>query len=559
MLQFFMRTWGVLCLFGVVGSPPVWAYYNLASPLGTNTNELMESDSSVPFLDLFRAALPFEDARPWLTKGDVQYDANGWPTDLRGGQAGTRFLSNLPANTVPDGDYTVLYDGDGDIRYVNDAALLTHEPGKDIIRIAAGADQILNATLLITRTDPQNPLRNIRILPPGGICEDNPFKRVGGAAECASNQYRAFNENYARILFNPDYLNFMKEFKVIRFMNMAGITQNTVETWGQRHRMEQATWGGIEGQRGAPLEIMVELANRLNADPWFVIPHAADDQYVAEYARYVRSHLNPNLKVYIEYSNETWNTLFLQGNYVRRKGLELGLDTNANRAGFRYYSQRSVEIFRLWESVFGGKQRLVRVLSGWTINTQLTRLILTHKDAYQHADAFAIGPYFFGGHEEIRTVKTLNDVFSLLTDSQYRYSLEKVLGYIRQQKALADEYKLDLIAYEGGQGLVDFKTTRNDEFPNPLLYAANRDPRMATLYHEFLDGWKAAGGELFMHYSSPRTYQKYGSWGAKEYITQPISEAPKYQALLTFIRTNPCWWRGCSTDTYVSYSDFWNH
>ncbi|MDX9989498.1 hypothetical protein [Thiothrix unzii] len=548
---------GVVCVLLLGGFSSGWAYYNLDAALGTNTNEVSETDSSVPFVDLFHAALPFEDARPWLTKGEVQYDADGWPVDLRGGQAGTRFLANLPANTVPDGAYTVLFEGDGDMTYANDAKLITHAQGKDTIQIGAGADAMLNATLLITRTNPQNPLRNIRILPPGGICEDDPFKRVTGEGDCAAGSYRAFSEYYAKILFNPDYLHFMKDFKVIRFMNMGGITQNPLQTWEQRPRLTQATWGGKEGQRGAPLEIMVELANRLNAHPWLVIPHAADDDFVTQYARYVRQHLNPDLKPHLEYSNETWNTLFLQGNYVREQGVQRGLDSNADRAGYRYYSERSVEIFKLWENVFGGKQRLVRILSGWTINPDLTQLILTHRDAYRHADAFAIGPYFFGGHEEIRRVKTVDDVFQLLTDPQYRYSLRKVLDYISEQKALADKYKVALIAYEGGQGLVDFKTSDNNAHPNPLLYAANRDSRMAALYGEFLTGWKTAGGQLFMHYSSPRTYQKYGTWGTKEYITQATEDAPKYQAILAFMRTNPCWWAGCSTDTFMSYTDFW--
>lgn len=172
MRELFVRA-GVVCVLLLGGFSSGWAYYNLDAALGTNTNEVSETDSSVPFVDLFRAALPFEDARPWLTKGEVQYDADGWPVDLRGGQAGTRFLANLPANTVPDGAYTVLFEGEGDMTYANDAKLITHAQGKDTIQIGAGADAMLNATLLITRTNPQNPLRNIRILPPGGICEDD--------------------------------------------------------------------------------------------------------------------------------------------------------------------------------------------------------------------------------------------------------------------------------------------------------------------------------------------------------------------------------------------------
>lgn len=517
---------------------------NAASSLGTNTNEVTESDSSAPFIDLFRAAIPFEESRPWTTKGNIVYDTDGWPMNLNGGQAGSRFLSNLPAQTVPDGVYTVLYDGDGEIQYLNDATLLEHKPGVDTINISAGDDQMLNASLIITGSDPKNYLRHIRILPPGGICANNPFQRVNSAAACSGN-YQSFVEHYNSILFNPDYLNFMKDFRAIRFMNMCGVTRSPIRTWDQMNKVTKATWGGKEGTRGAPLEIMVELANRLNADPWFTIPHEADDALVQRYATYVKEHLHSNLKPHIEYSNETWNTLFTQGGYMIDRGMKLGLDSNAQRAGFRYYSQRSVEIFKIWENVYGGSKRLVRVLSGWTINDKLTETVLSHNDAYKHVDAFAIGPYVFGGHAEVRTIKSVDDALGLITNDAYRYSNAKVMEYIRMQKAITDKYGIKLMAYEAGQGLVDFTTKTDDEFPNPLLFAANRDPRMRSIYQTFLNGWKAEGGTLLMHYSSPRTYTKHGAWGAKEYITQPPAQAPKYLGLLDFIHGTPCWWQDC--------------
>lgn len=530
----------------MLATQPVMAQYNTNSAIGTNTNEATEEDSSVPFVDLFRTALPFEDARPWLTKGNVRYDADGWPVDLGGGQAGSRFLANLPGAAIQHGVYTVLYDGEGEIRYGNDAKLVEHGQGWDTINIDAGSDGMLNATLYIVKTNPSNYVRNIRILPPGGICASNIFQRVAEARQCSRNDYRSFAEYYNRIIFNPDYLDFMKDFKVIRFMNMSGVTQSEVRSWNQRNTVTKATWGGYEGQRGVPLEIMVELANRLNAHPWFSFPHEADDNYITQYAQYVKQNLKPNLRPHLEYSNETWNTLFKQGNYVRQVGYKMGLDSNMNRAGYRYYSQRSVEIFKIWERVFGGNQRLVRILSGWTINKEVTETILSHKDAYKNADAFAIGPYFFGGHEDVRAVRSLADVFGLFTNDEHRYSINNVLGFIRMQKELVDKYGVDLIAYEGGQGLVDFKTRSDNEHPNPLLYQANRDPRMKGFYLQFLRGWKNEGGKLFMHYTSPRAYRKYGTWGAKEYITQPISQAPKYQALLEFMRSTPCWWGGCN-------------
>ncbi|MEZ5449148.1 MAG: hypothetical protein R3E89_09170 [Thiolinea sp.] len=38
---------------------------------------------------------------------------------------------------------------------------------------------------------------------------------------------------------------------------------------------------------------MVQLANTLNADAWFNIPHLADRDYIQRYATYVRDNLRP--------------------------------------------------------------------------------------------------------------------------------------------------------------------------------------------------------------------------------------------------------------------------
>ena len=121
---------------------------NLLSPLGINTNEAMEIDASVPFVDLFRMSLPFQEARPWLTKGKVEYDQFGWPKKLNGGQAGTRFVANMPQQSIPVGAYTVLYKGKGKIRYGGNARLIRHYPGKDII-ILKGRKGKITGTLII--------------------------------------------------------------------------------------------------------------------------------------------------------------------------------------------------------------------------------------------------------------------------------------------------------------------------------------------------------------------------------------------------------------------------
>lgn len=530
--------------------PSALAYYNANSPLGTNTNEVLEYDSSAPFLDLFKTSLPFREAIPYLTKGQVQYDRFGWPTSIAaGGQAGTRLINKLAANTIPRGYYTVLYEGQGKIEYGLDASLVESQPGRDIIKIDPGKDNEYSVKLEIKATNPNNYIRNIHVIPQGGICASNPFQRVNGASQCARGDFLDFERHHEKIIFNPDYLKFMKDYKVVRFMNMSGITRNPIQRWSDRTLVEQATWGGAEGVRGAPLEVMVELANRLHADAWFTIPHAADNDFVRRYAEYIRANLDPDLKVYLEYSNETWNGIFSQHAYMKQGGKQLGLDPVDYVAGYKYYSLRSVEIFNIFEQVFGGKQRLVRLMAGLNGNPAMTATMLSFRDAYKQTDAYAVAPYVFGDINELRRASSVNDIFRAMQNKNANHSLPRVLEAIRKQADVTRQFGVDLIAYEGGQHLIDDKTKSDDQHPNKLFYAANRHPEMSKIYKQLLDGWRQAGGKMFVHFSSPRTYNRFGSKGTKEYITQPDKEAPKHLALTRFISDNPCWWPSCSSST----------
>ena len=536
---------GLACLM-FLPSPSIAGYNNSLSPMGINTNEVMDDDASAPFVDVFRGSTPFEEARPWLTKGNIAYDENGWPIRLNGGQVGARFINKLPAGTIPDGKYVVLYDGEGTLQYGNDAKFVSRSPGREVISIAAGPDKEIRATLLIMKTNTKNPIRNIRILMPGGICNNNPYKRVYDKKSCRGSQYLSFEKHYSKIIFNPDYLNYMKDFKVLRFMNMAGITRNPIKEWSKRPLMTKATWGGKPTVRGAPLEIMVKLANQNNSDAWFSLPHAANDHYMREFAKYLRKHLKPGLKAYIEYTNEAWNTIFDQAHYMKDMGLKLGLDTDRDKAGYKYYSKRSVQVFRIFEQEFGGTQRIVRVMGSWTGYIKLSKMLLSYEHAYKYTDALAIGPYFYGSSGALKKIKSVNDIFKMIYDEKLPYSIPGVGKLVRKHAEVSKSYGVSLIAYEGGQHLVDWKNRDITKAPTKHYIAANRDWRMAKAYKDFLDEWKKSGGELFVNFSAPRTYQWFGSWGTREYLTQSDRSAPKHRAILSFIKNNRCWWKNCS-------------
>ena len=539
----------------VIALPPA----NFNSPLGMNTNEALEVDSSIPFVDLFRYALPFDEARPWFTKGNVIFDKQGWPQNLNGGKAGTRFLAQIPIQALPQGEYTVLYEGEGEIRYGASAKLIRRSLGKDIIKLVPMHQKgelykTYTATLFIEQSNPKNHIRNIQILMPGGICKDSPFRYIAQANQCSHSQFLSFARYSKQITFNPEFLNYMKDFKVIRFMNMAGVTRNNIRLWGNRPTLNKATWGGKEGVRGVPLEIMIKLANIINADPWFNIPHNADNTFVYQFAQMVKQRLKPNLRIYIEYSNEAWNNIFVpQAEHMKQTGYKLKLDKNRNIAGSKYYSLKSVQIFKAWENVFGGTKRLVRVMGGMTTNTGLTETLLGFQNAYKHVDAIAIGAYFHFPQDKMSSIKSVNDVFKAIYAPKNRYSIDNLMTFVQKQVQVTKGYGVDLIAYEGGQHLVHHKTHSMTQGATPHLYQANKDPRMAQAYYQLFSGWKKEGGKLFIPFSAPRPSTWHGSWGIKEYISQAVNETPKYQALLGFNHNNPCWWKNCSAGDVIHH------
>ena len=275
------------------------------------------------------------------------------------------------------------------------------------------------------------------------------------------------------------------------------------------------------------LEYLIQLTNTLTADPWFCMPHLATDDYIRRFAEMVKAQLKPGLKVYLEYSNECWNGMFGQARYCRDKGKALRLSNNDFEAQLRYYSKRSVEIFGIWEQVFGGTDRLVRVLAAQSANPWTSQQVLNFEEACKHADVLAIAPYFGNCAGD---PKSQAEAAQMTVDQV----LDKCAEYIAQgnkaiaaQARIAQEHGLRLVAYEAGQHLVGHGGAENSKVLEDLFHAANRHPRMKDLYLAYLSGWKANGGTLAMIFSSMGTYSKWGSWGLMEHHGPPARRHPQ--------------------------------
>ena len=64
----------------------------------------------------------------------------------------------------PGGEYVCLYDGKGKIEFGFDAKIKMQQQGRIVLNVSPSTRGIL---LRVVAIDPQNPVRNIRIISPG--------------------------------------------------------------------------------------------------------------------------------------------------------------------------------------------------------------------------------------------------------------------------------------------------------------------------------------------------------------------------------------------------------
>lgn len=627
-------------LFSLYTNTGIYPKPRYAPSLGINVESAQaEADTvgqAIPFADVFRTARPFTE----LSGEQVKFDQHGWPIAIPKGQtARTKLFQGTHQGAIPDGIYTVVYEGKGIIFFSGGALKKQKRIGENAFELTiqtqdADKDAEANSlNIVIAETSVKSPIRNIQVIMPGGICrdqnkqitdpidtinaKDNPFIRVENQQSCPTRtQYVSFkslleaNRNF--IAFNPDYLQHLRPFQVLRLMNLMEASpsfpcRNLKDeayqsclmadiTWQDRTSMTDAAWGGSartphEYHKGIPVEVLAALTNQLDINPWFTLPHYADDEYVSEFAVYMAKNLNQNLQVYIEYSNETWNPGFWGHYYTQQKGLEAKLNqtpslyaSDPNRDGnyfarLRYYTQRSLEIFTLWQQAFKDNNRpvenIVEVLGTQQGDTILTEEMLKYENASEKVDAIAMAPYFFGcidrnvpicrqAEHVLSEVENIDDIFKILhTEYEPPYTgdpsaIEGTMDKVRRQAKITSQYGVELITYEGGQHLTIMGSM--GDLPQEekirlrgLFKEANRDPRMKEAYLSLLEHWYDMHNEygnvgLFTLYTSAQSFYDYGNWGIQEYLNQPREDAPKYDAIMSFQENvGVCWWESCNT------------
>ena len=118
-------------------------------------------------------------------------------------------------------------------------------------------------------------------------------------------------------VFTDEWLAMVAPYSVIRTMNVTRTSEpfslgNAIYTsggqtnWASRWTDTSTPAGKI--WRRHTWEMVAQIANATGKDIWVCIPHRATDDYMTGMFNTLHALVNPGIKIWVEYSNEIWNT-----------------------------------------------------------------------------------------------------------------------------------------------------------------------------------------------------------------------------------------------------------
>lgn len=478
--------------------------------LGTNLTYVADWSSQWIYNNIFKQS------RGWFTQTDswsspwdtgqadsVPKDENGYPLSLPWqGQIVCTLLFRDLEGKYPGGQYVFLYDGEGEITFQYDAAVISATPGRIVLNVTPSNAGIL---VKVKKSTSGNHVRNIRLVP------------------------LALEDLLESRKLNSKFVRMCRAFSVLRFMDLQRTNNSPVTNTSQLRPHSYCTQTGNMGIAWADI---ADLCNNVGCDAWLCVPHQATDEFVTEMATFFRDHLNPGHKVWIEYSNEVWNSQFSQAGYNTNLGLAEGLSTNPYEARLRRYAKRSVEIFNIFETIVG-KESLIRVIAAQAGNSWVAQTILAYANTASKADVLAIAPYFGGylgdpSHGPSTALMSVQEV----VDACRNNINSEVAGWIAAHRTIANTHNVRLVSYEMGQHLVGVGGQENNQVLTNLFQAVNRSPQMGDLYREYLLKWRELGGEQTCFFTFIERYSKWGSWGMMENQDAKLRDCPKMMSIL---------------------------
>lgn len=506
----------IVGLMSIVGFSGRESSAQVAPPLGAGLAGVSDWGRTHEFANIFRTARPWgSPTDPWLGQESIALDANGWPAQ----DAGVVIMCCQPPNQGLDGVYRISFECNTtpEIRPLINSGTI-----QNVSRNSATG--IVTAELVV----PQNPtdimlgffntqggVRNVKIMRPGTV-DGQQFTQ-------------AFLEHNAR-------------FNVLRFMDWTRTNNSPIVHWWQRNRPDSGTY---RDGSGVPYEVCIDLCNMLGKDMWINVPHLADEDFIRQMARLIRDRLNPELHVYVEYSNETWNFLFQQGDWLYDQAVaeaasgdsDLSYDgsLDENKLRWRLNARKTVQVSQIFEEEFGqgsinGRVRVVlagQFLRGDMYDIMMNYIEAVHGRPVDFIYSLAGAPYFsIGNVDDQRNDLTTDEVLVSMQQSLNNFldgsSMERM-------SALTTWYNLaPMSAYEGGP---DTAGPNNLEAKRQAYYREE----MRVMCTQYLQAWFAAGGGQFQWFVSGATswITPFGAFSLTELMSN--QNTPKIRAVDTLV------------------------
>ncbi len=322
-----------------------------------------------------------------------QFDANGYPKYLNSGRklrAVTYALHSIYGDSRPStwpvrdglarGHVVLTWKGNADVRLDGNGAYLAAESS------GAATGRLLNGRRVYRYAGD-----HVSWLEVHDIDTGNPITDIKVWLADPANPQNASLENQ---LFHPTFLARLGEadWGFIRLMDFMATNGSPVQDWSDRrppahafmtgmlNPREPASGAGGDRETGIAFEHMVALANASDKDLWICVPHLATDDFVrklAQLIRYGSDGVNPydhvvanpvyapleaGRRVYVEYSNEIWSGgwSFAQGDWAQAQADALGIGKP------EFNARRFSQVWRIFQEVFGGADRLVRTAAVFT-------------------------------------------------------------------------------------------------------------------------------------------------------------------------------------------------
>jgi hypothetical protein len=526
---------------------------------------------NVPSLNYYNNAAIYADLALAISGNNGPWDsaANGSnPATLDATGGPTEAASSALPTVYPSGAYTITWDGTnaitiGGVSVGNTMSAPTHT--------TTGSVQHNTATLTLVQT-----------LAPQTGSGPNWFQLEASGAVSNVHIKAPASLTSSSGFFMKEFVADMQPFTTLRFMDTLNTNGNLVKNWSDRTWPDGGSRAGTK--QGIAYEDVIALANETGQDVWINVPVLATDDYVCRLARLFHygeqgdksngacdpkapagtattATLNPNAHVYVEFTNEIWNSGFQQWEdiYCMVNGAidmagktcdvtaptsAIGVAALANASlpwtnADKYakstefgliLAKRVSDIFRTVFGCASGKgcqaQIPFNVQSAYAAEVEPGFAFM--KTAYGSlaaVDVMAVAPYFNidGGDDT-----SVDAIFTDLTTNILDTPSGQIAGWLTGDLAEATKYGLPLVSYEGGQGL-------NGASAN--LVTAQSDARMYTAYENYFSAlWDKLVGkdQLFIHYSYCGSYGQYGSWGAVVNEGDPGSQ--KWDALMSIAR-----------------------